>query len=170
MIAHNLENWREFRKITTKKRKLLVRSKRICFNYLFQRHMDVNCTPFGGFLQAIGQIPRILGHSTYRVRKNGKEVRTYALLNSGANKTFYERNLLESLDVTDAKPVVFDISLGVSIQGRNCHNFAYYPSLNNKDAIDLSRAMMTEAISASSNKMPDSCLCNPNLLARGQFR
>ena len=202
--AHKLENCPEFRQMTLKKRKLLVRSKRLCFKCLSQGHMAEDCSVSGtcgiaGCTDAnhhtllhvnqrrqgavnSGELsppeaaeclhlvvpskqtpksPAYLDIILLRVRKNNKEVLAYALLDSGANKTFCERSLLESLGVTDAEPVIFDISSlaskcpsKVKIVSRS---LTILP-LNSQDAIDLPDVVMTEAISASPNKVPDLCL------------
>ena len=105
--------------------------------------------------------PAYLDSIPLRVRENNKEVVTYALLDSGANKTFCEKCFLESLGVTDAEFVIFDISTLASECPSKVETVATLLTilpLNNHDAIDLPHVVMTEAIPASPNKVPDSCL------------
>ena len=202
--AHKLEDCPEFRQMTLKERKLLVRSKRLCFKCLSQGYMAVDCNVSGTcgiagctdtnhhtFLHVnqrrpgavnSGELsppeaaeclhlvvpskqtpksPAYLDIIPLRVLKNNKEVLTYALLDSGANKTFCERSLLESLGVTDAEPVIFNISTLASKCPSKVDTVSTSLTilpLNNQDAMDLPDVVMTEAIPASPNKVPDSCL------------
>ena len=104
------------------------------------------------------QRPSYLDIVPVRVRANKREFCTYALLDSGANKTFCEKVLFENLEISNPDTVVYSINTlerdePVTVKTESIP-VTILP-LHEEEEIQLPQVLVTDAIPASPNRLPE---------------
>ena len=93
-----------------------------------------------------------------RVRINDEEVRTYALLDSGANRSFCEKVLFEKFEAPESEQVVCSINTLARETPAEMKTVAMPLTilpLRGEEEIQLSEVLVTDLIPATPNHLPD---------------
>ena len=93
------------------------------------------------------------------LRANNREICTYALLDSGANKSFCEKVLFERLEISNPDSVAYSINTlerDEPIAVKTVSIPVTILPLHEEEEIQLPQVLVTDAIPASPNCLPDS--------------